>query len=96
MGRNELPLDPHHVGVPSGVSKMIFKPRVRWTQTVHLSCVEINTITKLTKRSFHLTDVNEDTTVGCPQKYFQAYGTFGANRAPILCRDKHYHQTDPK
>jgi len=36
------------------------------------------------------------TTIGCPQKDFQAYGTFGANRAPILCRDEHYIQTDSK
>jgi hypothetical protein len=46
MGQNEFPLDPRHVGVPSVVPKMIFKPMVRSVQTVHLSYVEINTIFK--------------------------------------------------
>jgi hypothetical protein len=36
MGQNKLPLDPCHVGVPSGVSKMIFEPMVHSMQTVHL------------------------------------------------------------
>jgi hypothetical protein len=55
---NELPHDSRHEGVSSGVSKKILEPMIRSAQTVHLSCVEINTITKLTEMSFHLTDVN--------------------------------------
>jgi hypothetical protein len=35
MDRNELALDPHHVGVPSGGSKMITKPIVCAVQTMH-------------------------------------------------------------
>jgi hypothetical protein len=58
MDQNELPIDPHHVGVPLGASKMISEPMIRSAQTVHLSCAEINIITKLTEMSFHLTDVN--------------------------------------
>jgi gamma-glutamyl phosphate reductase len=57
MGQNELPLDTRHVGVPLGVSKMIYEPRVRLTQTVHLSCIEINIISKWTDTSFLLTHV---------------------------------------
>jgi hypothetical protein len=41
---NELPLDPHHLGVQLGASKMISEPMIRLAQTVHLSCVEIKTI----------------------------------------------------
>jgi hypothetical protein len=41
--------------VPSGVSKMIFMPEVHSAQTMHLSCVETNTISERTETSFHLT-----------------------------------------
>jgi hypothetical protein len=37
---NELPLDPRHIGVPSGASKMISKPMVHLAQTVHLSQIQ--------------------------------------------------------
>jgi hypothetical protein len=37
-----------------GVSKTIFEPMVRSTQTVHLSCIKISTISKWTKTSFQL------------------------------------------
>jgi hypothetical protein len=39
---------------------MILEPIALSAQTVHLSSVKINTITKLTEMSFHLTDVNLD------------------------------------
>jgi hypothetical protein len=55
MDQNELSLDPSHLGVPSGVSKMISEPIARSAQTVHQPCLEINTISKRTKMSFHLT-----------------------------------------
>jgi hypothetical protein len=48
-GLKELPLDPCHVGVPPGVSKMITKPMVHLAETMHQSCVEINTISKCTQ-----------------------------------------------
>jgi hypothetical protein len=35
MDRNELPLEPRHLGVPSGASKMIYEPMVCLAQTVH-------------------------------------------------------------
>jgi hypothetical protein len=35
--RMELPLEPYHLGVPLGASKMISKPMVRLAQTMHLS-----------------------------------------------------------
>jgi hypothetical protein len=57
MDRNELSLDPRHVGVPLGASKKISEPMECSTQTVHLSCTEINTITKKTETSFHLTNI---------------------------------------
>jgi hypothetical protein len=44
MDRNEIPHDPRHLGVLSGVSKMIFKPMVRSAQAVHLSCSNTKTL----------------------------------------------------
>jgi hypothetical protein len=35
MDRNELPLEPPHLGVSSGVPKAIFEPIARLAQTVH-------------------------------------------------------------
>jgi len=57
MDRNDIALDPRHLGVSSDVPKTIFDPMVRLTQTVHLSLVEINTISKWTEMSFHFTHV---------------------------------------
>jgi hypothetical protein len=52
-----LSVEPHHLGVPSGVSKMIYEPKVYWAQTVHLSCTKTNTVSKWTKMRFHMTHI---------------------------------------
>jgi hypothetical protein len=54
MDQNELPLEPHHLGVPSGASKMINVPMVRLVETVHLSWVKINTVSKQTEMHLSL------------------------------------------
>jgi hypothetical protein len=51
METSEIPQDTHHLGVPFGASKMMFKPMVRSTQIVHLTCVKISTVAKQTKTS---------------------------------------------
>jgi hypothetical protein len=90
---NRAPPDPHHLGVPSGASKMIYEPLVCFTQTEHKSCTDANTVSKQIKwdstcptspRSFN----------GCFQYYFRAYVTFDANRTPILHQELHYLQMD--
>jgi hypothetical protein len=58
MDQNELPLDQRHIEVPSGVLEKITIPMVHSVQTVHLSYVEANTISKWTETSFHLTNVS--------------------------------------
>jgi hypothetical protein len=68
-----------------GPFKMIFEPMVCLTQTVHLSCVMVSTFSKWTKTRFHLGLVTLEYHRVHP-KQFSAYGTFGANRAPILHR----------
>jgi hypothetical protein len=54
-----IPHDPCHLGVPLGSSKMISEHMVHSTQTMHLSCVKISTISKRTKL-FHLNHVTSD------------------------------------
>ena len=56
MDWNEIPLDPRHLEVPSGASKMFSEPMVRSAQTVHLSWDKISTISKRTETSFHIRD----------------------------------------
>jgi hypothetical protein len=40
------------------VPKVISMPMVESSQTMHLSCAEINTLSKQTETSFHLTRVS--------------------------------------
>jgi hypothetical protein len=47
---NRAPPDPRHLEVPSGASKTIYEPMVRSIQTMHLSHVKINTISKQTEQ----------------------------------------------
>jgi hypothetical protein len=52
-----LLLEPWHLGVPSGVSKIISVPTVCLAQTMHLSLTDTNTVFKWTKTRFHMTYV---------------------------------------
>jgi hypothetical protein len=51
MESSEIRQDLHHLGVPSGAAKTIYKPMARTTQTVQLSYVKISTIPET---GFHL------------------------------------------
>jgi hypothetical protein len=93
MDWNELPLQPRHLGVPSGAFKMISGPMVRSAHTMHLCCTDINTISKWTETRIHMAHSPRSFTK-CVQHDFRAYGMFSTNHAPILCQDEHYLQTD--
>jgi hypothetical protein len=56
-GPNVLPLEPCLLGVPSGVSQMIFEPMVHLAQTVQLSGTDSNNISKQTKMRFRMTHI---------------------------------------
>jgi hypothetical protein len=91
MDRNDHPLKPHHLGVPSVLSKTIPEPMVRLAQTMHLSCSNTNTVSKWTETRFDMTHVIWELVLdaldeNCFQMISQAYGTFGTNCAPILHR----------
>jgi hypothetical protein len=55
MDRNEHPLEPHHVGAPSGVFKTVSEPMVCLARTVHLSYTDTNTISKQAEMRFYMT-----------------------------------------
>jgi hypothetical protein len=57
MDRNDIPHDPRHLGVPSGVSKIISEPVERLVQTMHLFFTDTNTVSKQTETWFHMTHV---------------------------------------
>jgi hypothetical protein len=53
--RNKIPDDPHHVGVPSGLSKIISETMIWSTQTVHQSSIKIVSISKRNEIRFYMT-----------------------------------------
>jgi hypothetical protein len=57
MDQNELSLEPRHLSVLSGASKMIPMSNVRLAQIVHLSCTDTKTVSKLTETRFDMTHV---------------------------------------
>jgi hypothetical protein len=65
-GPNRAPPESRHLGVPSGVFKTIYEPMVRLTQTEHLSCTDVITVSKLIKTRFHMTHVTQEFHRGPP------------------------------
>jgi hypothetical protein len=57
---NRAPPDPHHLGVPSGASKIIYEPMIRLTQIEHLSYTNANTVSKQIEKRFHMTHVTQE------------------------------------
>jgi hypothetical protein len=57
MDRNELALEPRHLGVPLDASKMIYEPIVLLAQTMHISFLDTNIVSKRTEKRFHMSHV---------------------------------------
>jgi hypothetical protein len=87
MDRNEHPLEPHHLGVPSGASKKISEHMVRFAKP----CIYLVSILALSpnrpKRASTWAS-SPWNTIRCIEKDLWAYGTFGTNHAPILHQDR--------
>jgi hypothetical protein len=66
MDRNDILVEPHHLGVPLGTSKVISEPMVRLAQTMHLCCTDTITISKWTETRFHTSYMTEES-IGCVQ-----------------------------
>jgi hypothetical protein len=60
MDRNELPLEPRHVGVPSSASKMTYEPMVCLAQAVQQSYANINIVSIWTETRFHSSLVTQE------------------------------------
>jgi hypothetical protein len=86
MDQNKIWHDPRHLGVPSGVSKSISNYVVHSAQTVHLLVSRLALSSNGPNQAFTW-DSSPRSTIGCVQNDFWAYGTFSANRAPILLQD---------
>ena len=71
IDQNEIPLDPRHLGVPSGVSKMISEPMVCSAQTVHLSCTD--TGSQQTETRFHMTHVTLEYHLVHPKRFLRLW-----------------------
>jgi hypothetical protein len=69
MDQNNLLHEPRHQGVPSGVSKTILEPMVHLAQTVHLSCIDTDTVSERTELRFHMTH-GPRSSIGCVQNDF--------------------------
>jgi hypothetical protein len=54
------PLEPRHLGVPLGASKMSFEPMVHLAQAVHLSSTSSNTVSKQTEMRFHMAHITKE------------------------------------
>ena len=67
MDRSEIPNDTRHQGVPSGASKLISM------QTMHLPCIRINTISKLTEPSFHLSLFTQEYQIVHPKWFLRLW-----------------------
>jgi hypothetical protein len=82
---------PSDLGVRSDASKTISEAVVCSAQTVHLSRINISTISnKLTQVSTWASSPR--ITIRCIQNNFWAYGMFSTNHAPILHWHHHYLQ----
>jgi hypothetical protein len=92
MDQNEIPHDPRHERVESGASKMISEPMV----CRHKACTYLESRLALSPNGMKRASTwasSHTSTIGCVQNDFWAFGTFGANHAPILHWHKHCLQT---
>ena len=85
--RNEIPTDQDHLADPSVASKTISMPMVHSTQTMHLSCVKISTLSKRTESSFYLRPRHLGVPSGASKMISEPMVHLTRNRAPIL----HWH-----
>ena len=55
--RTKHQLEILHLGVPTRASKMVAQTMVHQVQSVHLSCIKTNNVSKWTEARFHMTHV---------------------------------------
>jgi hypothetical protein len=75
-----------HLGVPSGVSKMIYEPMVLWRKSCTYLAPTLALSLNGPKRDSTL-PTSPRCSIECDQNDFQGYGMFGANRVAIVRQD---------
>jgi hypothetical protein len=66
---NKLPLEPHHLGVPLGASKMIFDPMVHWSKPCNFLAPTLKQSSNRLKRASSWAS-SPSGTIGCIQNDF--------------------------
>jgi hypothetical protein len=95
--QNELPLEPRHLVVPSGASKMIYEPVVCLAQTLHLSCTNTNIVSKRKEERFYMTHVTYEFHRVSPKQFLGLWYvrrklcTYLASRLPISPNGLNFH-----
>jgi hypothetical protein len=84
MERRGISHDPRHLGVLLVMYKMISEPMVFLTQTVHLSCVKISTISKWTELS--LEPHHQGVPSGASKMIYEPMERL-AQTVPLSCND---------
>jgi hypothetical protein len=84
MDWNEILFEPRHLGVPSGVSKMISEPMSYLAQTVHLSYTKTNNISKWTKNELSYEPRHQGVPSGGSKMISKAMVHF-AQTVPLSC-----------
>jgi hypothetical protein len=88
---NKHPLAPCQLGVPSAASKTISEPMVHLART---NLAPTLTLYPNGPKRGSKWPTSPRSSIGCVQNHFWAYGTFSANRAPILRQVYHYLRMD--
>jgi hypothetical protein len=86
MDQNEFPLEPQHLGAPSGASKIISKPMVLWPKS-YTYLTPTQTLSPNGQKWVSTWASSPRITIGCIQNDFWAYGTL----AQIVQLSSHQH-----
>jgi hypothetical protein len=95
MDRNELTLEPCHLGVPSGAPKQFLRLWYIWRKPCTCLALKLTLSPNRPKRA-PIWASSPRSTIRCIQNNFWAYGIYGANHAPIMHRNQHSLQKGPK
>jgi hypothetical protein len=84
--QNEILHDPHHLGVPSGTIQIGLRLCYVWCK-LWIYHAPILTLSPNGPKQDFTWPTSPSSSIGCVENDFWAYGTFGANRAPISNQD---------
>jgi hypothetical protein len=93
MDRNELLFEPRQLEVPSGAPKQFLRLWYIWRKPCNYLALKL-ILSPNGPKWASIWASSPKCTIWCIQNNFWAYGTYGANHAPIMHRNQHYLQKD--